>query len=204
MVDFVSILMVFAEVISMILMIIAIGLAFTVWKDNRNPIDFGTLFLFLGASIAIFNTAIRDSLVNLEIIDPSYNVMVGLLDLGYFATVIVAAFYIWFILYILGWSKLYSLPLVIGFYLAAYGIYTGDLDTVLLFVMIAILPSVVILMINAIKNKHGLSFTLAIMAVAVILLAVVQPGTVWSYLIKWFTGINIILGENGFWDDKSF
>ncbi|MHA1718984.1 MAG: hypothetical protein ACTSWX_06950 [Promethearchaeota archaeon] len=204
MITFVTILMVLGELISVIIMVIAIVMAFIVWKDNRNPIDLGTLFLFLSAAIAIFNTSIRDSLKNLGLLDPDFYVNIGLLEIGYVSSVLIASLYIWFILYILGWSKLYSLPLVVGFYFGAYGVLTGDLDVVLAFVTYAILPSVVILLYNAIKNKHGLSFTLAIMAIASVLIAVVEPETVWSFVIKWFTGINIILGENGWWDDHVF
>ncbi|MHA1561340.1 MAG: hypothetical protein ACTSPA_04375, partial [Promethearchaeota archaeon] len=211
----------------------AIGLAFIVWKDNRNPIDLGTLFLFLSAAIAITYTGVRATLINLGVIDSSYYIQLGLLDLGDLMIVFIASFYLWFILYLLGWSKLYSLPIVVGFYFAAHGVITGDNSAILLYVTYAILPvitgdnsaillyvtyailpSMIILLINSVKNKHGLSFTLAIMAVASVLIAVmavasvliavVDPATIWAFLIKWFTGINIILGTNGWWDDHVF
>lgn len=204
MVDFITILMALGEVVSIVLITLAIGLAFIVWKDNRNPIDLGTLFLFLSAAIAITYTGVRASLINLDVIDSSYYIRLGLLDLGDLMTVFIASFYLWFILYLLGWSKLYSLPIVVGFYFAAYGVITGENGPILLYVTYAILPSMVILLFNSVKNKHGLSFTLAIMAVASVLIAVVDPATIWALLIKWFTGINIILGVNGWWDDHVF
>ena len=204
MADFITILMALGELVSIVLITIAIGLAFIVWKDNRNPIDLGTLFLFLSAAIAITYTGVRASLINFGVIDSSYYLQLGLLDLGDLMTVFIASFYLWFILYLLGWSKLYSLPIVVGFYFAAHGVITGDNSAILLYVTYAILPSMIILLINSVKNKHGLSFTLAIMAVASVLIAVVNPATIWAFLIKWFTGINIILGTNGWWDDHVF
>ena len=204
MADFITILMATGELVSIVLITLAIGLAFIVWKDNRNPIDLGTLFLFLSAAIAITYTGVRASLINLGVIDSSYYLQLGLLDLGDLMIVFIASFYLWFILYLLGWSKLYSLPIVVGFYFAAHGVITGDNSAILLYVTYAILPSMIILLINSVKNKHGLSFTLAIMAVASVLIAVVDPATIWAFLIKWFTGINIILGVNGWWDDHVF
>ena len=173
MVDFITILMVLGELTAIVLITLAIGLAFIVWKDNRNPIDLGTLFLFISAAVAITYTGIRTSLINLELLDSSVYIQIGLLDLGDFMIVFMASFYLWFVLYLFGWKKLYSLPLVIGFYFAAFGISTGDNAPILNYVTFAILPSMVILLINAVKNKHGLSFTLAIMAVAAVLIAVV-------------------------------
>lgn len=202
--DFITVLLVLGELLSIVLITLAIGLAFTVWRDNKNPIDLGTLFLFLSAAIAISYTGIRSSLVNLGLIDSSYFIKIGLLDLGDLMTVFIASFYLWFVLFLFGLKKLYSLPLVVGFYFAVYGISTGDIDPIFSYVTYVILPSMVILLINAVKNKHGLSFTLAIMAVAVVLIAVVNPATIWAFLIKWFTGVNIILGENGWWDDHVF
>ena len=204
MADFITILMALGELVSIVLITLAIGLAFIVWKDNRNPIDLGTLFLFLSAAIAITYTGVRASMINLGVIDSSYYIKLGLLDLGDLMTVFIASFYLWFILYLLGWSKLYSLPIVVGFYFAAHGVITGDNSAILLYVTYAILPSMIILLINSVKNKHGLSFTLAIMAVASVLIAVVDPATIWAFLIKWFTGVNIILGTNGWWDDHVF
>jgi hypothetical protein len=202
--DFITILMVLGEALSVVLITLALGLAFTVWRDSKNPIDLGTFFLYLSAAVAIIYTGVQASLINLGLLDSSYFIKVGLLDLGDLMTVFIASFYLWFIIFLFGWSKLYSLPLVVGFYFAAYGITTGEVDPIFSYVTYAILPSMVILMINSIKNKHGLSFTLAIMAVAVVLIAVVNPATIWAFLIKWFTGINIILGSNGWWDDHVF
>ena len=205
MVEFITILMILAELISIILIMFAIGLAFTVWKDSHNPVDLGAFFLFLSAAIAITYTGIRDSLSNLGYYEQDYVLFyVGLLGFGHLMTVFIASLFLWFLLYLSGLKKFYSLPLVVGFYFAAYGIITGEVDPILSFVIWAILPSMVILLINSIKNKHGLSFTLAILAISSVLIAVVEPGTIWSYAIKWFTGINIILGENGWWDEHVF
>ena len=205
MVDFIQILMILAELVSIILIVFALGLAFTVWKDNRNPIDLGAFFLFLSVAITISYTGIRDSIINLGFQEEGYVLFyIGALGFGHFMTIFIASLFLWFLLYLTGLKKLYSLPLVVGFYFAAYGIITGEVDPVLSFITWAILSSMVILFINAIKNKHGLSFTLAIMAISSVLIAIVEPGTVWSYAIKWFTGINIILGENGWWDDHVF
>ena len=204
MVNFITILMLLGELISVLLMVIAIVMAFKVWKDNRNPIDLGTFFLFLSVAIGIFNLSIKASLRDLGLIDQDSQLMIGQLEIGYISSVLIASFYLWFLVFLLGWQKLYSLPLVVGFYIGVYGILIGNLDVVFGYVTFAILPSIVILMINAIKNKHGLSFTLSIVAIASVLVTVIDPSTVWGFLIKWVGGISIILGENGWFDDHIF
>ena len=204
MADFITILMVIGELTAIVLITLAIGLAFIVWKDNKNPIDLGTLFLFISAAIAISYTGIRTSLINLELLDSSFYIQVGLMDLGDLMTVFMASFYIWFVLYLFGWKKLYSLPLVVGFYFAAFGFITGDNAPILNYVTFAILPSMVILLINAVKNKHGLSVVVGNMIMPILIMSFNDPATIWAFLIKAFTGVNIILGENGWWDDHVF
>ncbi len=195
---------IFGELGGIILIILALGVAFATWRKNRNPIDLGTLFLFVTVAVAIIYTGVRATLIDLNLLDSSVFLKIGLLDLGDLMTVLMASAYVWFIVYLYQLKIVYSLPLVAGFFFSAYGMLTGDVIPILDYVTWTMLPATLVLFINAIKNKQGLSFSLAILAVAAVLIAVVNPASIFAYAIKWFTGINIILGQNGWWDDHVF
>ncbi|MHA1673144.1 MAG: hypothetical protein ACTSYI_05905 [Promethearchaeota archaeon] len=195
---------IFGELGGIVLIILALGVAFATWRKNRNPIDLGTLFLFVTVAVAIIYTGVRASLMDLGIIDSSVFIKIGLLDLGDLMTVLMASAFVWFVVYIYQLKIIYSLPLVTGFFFSAYGILTNDMPPILTYVTWTMLPATLVLFINAIKNKQGLSFSLAILAVAAVLIAVMNPASIFAYIIKWFTGINIILGQNGWWDDHVF
>jgi hypothetical protein len=172
--------------------ILALIVAVSTFRKTRNPIDLGTLFLFVTVAVAVIYTGVRATLIDLNLLDSSFFLKIVDLDLGDFMTVLMASAYVWFIIYIYGKKVIYSLPLVAGFFFSAYGMIWS------------MLPAMLVLFYNAIKNKQGLSFSLAILAIAVVLIAVVEPSSILSYVIKWFTGLNIILGQNGWWDDHVF
>jgi hypothetical protein len=184
--------------------ILALIVAVSTFRKTRNPIDLGTLFLFVTVAVAVIYTGVRATLIDLNLLDSSFFLKIVDLDLGDFMTVLMASAYVWFIIYIYGKKVIYSLPLVAGFFFSAYGMITGDNGPILDYVTWSMLPAMLVLFYNAIKNKQGLSFSLAILAIAVVLIAVVEPSSILSYVIKWFTGLNIILGQNGWWDDHVF
>jgi len=184
--------------------ILALIVAAATYRKTRNPIDLGTLFLFVTVAVAVIYTGVRATMIDLNLLDSSFFLKIGDLDLGDFMTVLMASAYVWFIVYLYGKKIVYSLPLVAGFFFSAYGIITGDNGPILDYVTWTMLPAMLVLFYNAIKNKQGLSFSLGILAIAAVLIAVVDPSSIFSYVIKWFTGINIILGQNGWWDDHVF
>ena len=184
--------------------ILALIVAVATYRKTRNPIDLGTLFLFVTVAVAVIYTGVRATMIDLNLLDSSFFLKIGDLDLGDFMTVLMASAYVWFIVYLYGKKIVYSLPLVAGFFFSANGIITGDNGPILDYVTWTMLPAMLVLFYNAIKNKQGLSFSLGILAIAAVLIAVVDPSSILSYVIKWFTGINIILGQNGWWDDHVF
>ena len=82
--------------------ILALIVAVATYRKTRNPIDLGTLFLFITVAVAVIYTGVRATLIDLNLVDSSYFLTIGLLDLGDFMTVLMASAYVWFIIYLYG------------------------------------------------------------------------------------------------------
>ena len=204
MIDLITVLIALGELIGILLFILAIGLTFVVWKNNRNPIDLWTLFLFICTAFLLIYSGVLKSLKSFELIHQDYLIMIGLLDLYDIVGLMIGVLYLWFIIYVIGLKKFYSLPFVLFFYAAAYGMITGNQEFNKWLVVFTLIPSTVILIVNAFRNKHGLSFAIALMGLSGVIFSVFSLPVILNILLKWLTAVNVILGENGWWDDHVF
>jgi hypothetical protein len=119
---------------------------------------------------------------------------------------ICSAVYFWFLLNLLEAKRWYSLPFVASFYLIIYGYFTPSPLLIQIYIAITFIPGSIALVINAIKRKHGLSFSIGVSVVLFMFTeAFISPQFFAIYYsLEYVLLIVLLLGVNGWWDRKVF
>lgn len=172
------------------------------WKKKKNPVDMAVLILIF----TLFQIKVIGIVFNQLAsygIDAYAYLRIGnlsLLDVIYMTYGVVFG---WFILYIYDLKRLYSLPFVCGIFIEAFIYVKNDRVPHNLFITYIALAAAIILLVNSIKNKNGISFGIFLGTMV---------GIPEFYLgLWWFTLITpiiiyicILLGVTNWYDEKIF
>jgi hypothetical protein len=177
-------------VIMLPISVLAVLSAWFEFRRTRNSIDFGVLLttLFFIVTMGFFSTG--DDF-------PIY------LDLSFFSSLMI--FYIvnatTFALVLLGWKRYYLLPSVFGFFLLVFISQTGADIIHSPHTSSSLVLAVALFLLNAYKNKHGLSVALGILFLLPVTLIWIRF-MAFPVLISGL--IVLILAEKGWLDENLF
>lgn len=190
------------NIAAVIIGIIVLIYIFKVWKQNKNPIDFATFVLVSALLLIRFFRALDDLFGMFEIdITPYLSVQyLSIFDVLY---MIYGVVFGWFILFIYGFKRSYTLPYVAGFFLEMYIMVTDNRVPHNVFVTLIVLAASGILLVNAIKNHSGISFSIVLGAVIGVLEFYIE---VWwlTFALPFIVFIVLYTGVNGWWDEHVF
>lgn len=197
------------EIITFILQIFTIcfgmytlAIIYKQWKKKKNPVDLA-VFILMFTLFQIRAIAIIFDQLGSYGIDAYAYLKIGnlsLLDVIYMTYGVVFG---WFILYLYDFKRLYTLPVVCGVFIEAYIYVEDDRVPHNMFITYIALAAAIILLVNGIKNKNGISFGIFLGTMV---------GIPEFYLgLWWFTLIApviiftcILLGVTGWYDEKIF
>ena len=181
----------------------AVLVTYLYWKEHKNPIDKGTvLIVFSGAASTIFGfimTLISYAFGESEVI----RIYIGGIQVNYILLALAGGVYYWFLAYLLGLKKFYLPPFVMVFWVVTYIVITGQTPILWMFMLIATVLAFSFLIRNAVVNKNGISFSLAIFALVNVFNGFNRIEVLF-YIIQVVNYANILLGVNGWYEDKVF
>jgi hypothetical protein len=173
------------------------------WKEHQNPIDKGTvLIVFSGVTSTIFGfimSVISTALGQPEVI----RLYIGGLQVNYIFLALAGGVYYWFLAYLLKLKKFYLPPFILVFWVCTYIVITGQTPVLWMFMLIATVLAFSFLIKNAVVNKNGISFALAVFSLINVFNGF-NKIQILFFIIQILSYTNILLGVNGFYDDKIF
>ena len=188
------------EILNSLFGFYGIILALKQWKRYKNPADIFVILINLLAVGAVLFSAFKFFLIGYF---PGTNLsfMVGKLPFEWVFKIGVSMMYMLFMVYLLEWKYFYTVPFIVGMYFFLYGYHSGN-ENILNFYLGTIVFSAIWLIINAIKNRSGLSLGLFIVAVFYATSTLVSDYLVIYYLLRYLMSISLIFGINGWFEEK--
>jgi hypothetical protein len=175
---------------------------FKSYRSNKNPLDLGLTALVLSLLSLELMDFLKSQLKLIDIDIMAY-LSWGELSMTDVLWELYAVVFFWFILYIYGIKQLYTLPLVIGGFFEAYIYYTGENGADEMYITIVIVVSALIMLINSIRNKNGISF--GIFLATLVGIPEYFLNNYWLSLVApILIFIVFYLAVDGFWDEKIF
>lgn len=136
----------------------------------------------------------------------SERVFIGQIELSIVIGILASAPYFWFLLNLVQFKRLFSLPFVLAFFIVIYGYYKPADMLFSVYIATTFIPGSIALIINAIKRKHGLSFSIGISVVMYLFTqAFISPQLfILYYVLQYSLLCVLLLGVTGYWDRKIF
>jgi hypothetical protein len=188
------------ELLNGLVGLIAIILAFRKWRKRKNPLDLFVIAVITFAVISVFYETAKFFLLWQ---DPTTQVQlrVGKLPFSWFMRISIVVMYLWFVIYMLEWKYLYSLPFISGIYFLLYGFHTGKELALYIYLGLVIFASIWLLY-NSFKNYNGISFGLFLVAIFYALSYFFANIDILYYFFRYLMPLALILGMNGWYEDK--
>ncbi|UYP48259.1 hypothetical protein NEF87_004544 [Candidatus Lokiarchaeum ossiferum] len=193
-------ILMFVEIGNSLFGFIGIYLAIKQWKKYKNPADIFVVLINLLAVGAVLFSAFTFLLIGYF---PEINLAfkIGNLPIEWIFKIGISMMYMIFMVYLLEWKFLYTVPFIVGLYFFLYGFHTGN-ENILNIYLGTIIFSAIWLIYNAIKNRSGLSLGLFIVAVFYAISTLISDFLFLYYLFRYLMSISLILGINGWFEEK--
>jgi len=181
----------------------AVLVTYLYWKEHKNPIDKGTvLIVFSGVASTVFGFIM--SVISYVLGEPEViRIYLGGLQVNYILLALAGGVYYWFLAYLTRMKKFYIPPFILVFWVCTYIVITGQTPVLWMFMLIGTVLTFSFLIRNAIVNKNGISFSLAIFALVNVFNGFIKIQVLF-YILQFLNYANVILGVNGFYEDRIF
>ena len=171
---------------------------------EKNLLDFSFLLVVvLTACLGVYNAYLNCLFASRGHIERVY---IGNIEISWIMGFLCSALYFWFLLNLLKAKRWYSLPFVASFYLIIYGYFTPAPLLFQIYIAVTFIPGSIALIVDAIKRKHGLSFSIGVSVVLFLFTeAFISPQFfVLYYSLEYVLLIVLLLGVTGWWDRNVF
>ncbi len=194
--------------ILLILEFAVINLSRQGWKERRNPIDFATFLISIFTLLDVLYDVYHFIIVEFNLLNGQHFNVIGDVNLGEIFRFVVLSLYLWLILYVMEWKRFYLFPTMGVFFIILIGVALDDYNLMAYAAFVAIVIGDIFLVRNAVKNNHGLSFALALLSIFYIIPQLFSLDyeyyNLMFYTLRWLAQIILLLGINGWLDDKIF